>query len=134
MKKNIIRLNEKQLERIVEKSVKRYLQESIYKSHQNKMFEDEDYRYMSDDDIACQYKNMEINDFYIEHLKYSNGWSGYFDVYFPNADDIDYDSYKHLNFIVYDEVGKKIAWDDYLSDDIVQDLENIIKNEIRKRL
>lgn len=123
MNKKIIKINENQLQRIIQKAVKTVLNE------------DEEYIYMSDDDIASQYDGMEIVGFTMEHLRNSDkGWIGGFDLIFPNADGIDFNESLYNSFIVYDEDGKNIAWDYWMPNEQTIYLENIIKNEIRKRL
>lgn len=91
-------------------------------------------QYMSDEDIANQYSDMEIVNFKLSPLKHSEGWEGAFEIQFPNADDIDYDSSMVNNFIVYDKEGEKIAWDNWMPQEQTDKLEAIIKNEIKKRL
>ena len=91
-------------------------------------------QYMSDEDIANQYSDMEITYFTLNPLKHSEGWEGTFELQFPNADDIDYDSSMINNFIVYDKEGEKIAWDNWMPNEQTHKLEAIIKDEIKKRL
>ena len=91
-------------------------------------------KYMSDEDIANQYSNMEIINFKLNPLKHSEGWEGAFEIQFPNADDIDYDSSMINNFIVYDKEGEKIAWDNWMPQEQTNKLEAIIRDEIKKRL
>ena len=91
-------------------------------------------QYMSDEDIANQYSNMEIINFKLNPLKHSEGWEGAFEIQFPNADDIDYDSSMINNFIVYDKEGEKIAWDNWMPQEQTDKLEAIIKDEIKNRL
>ena len=55
-------------------------------------------QYMSDEDIANQYSDMEIVNFKLNPLKHSEGWEGGFEIQFPNADGIDYDSSMINNF------------------------------------
>ena len=59
-------------------------------------------RIMSDDDIKAQYDDMKILNFKLEKTNFG-GWSGAFELEFPNADNIDYDGYTINNFIVYDD-------------------------------
>ena len=89
---------------------------------------------MSDEDIANRYSDMEIINFTLNPLKHSEGWEGAFELQFPNADDIDYDSSMVNNFIVYDKEGEKIAWDNWMPQGQTDKLEAIIRDEIRKRL
>lgn len=91
-------------------------------------------QYMSDEDIANQYSDMEIVNFKLNPLKHSEGWEGAFEIQFPNADDIDYDSNMINNFIVYDKEGEKIAWDNWMPQEQTNKLEAIIRDEIKKRL
>lgn len=91
-------------------------------------------QYMSDEDIANQYSDMEIVNFKLNPLKHSDGWEGGFEIQFPNADGIDYDSSMINNFIVYDKEGEKIAWDNWMPQEQTNKLEAIIRDEIKKRL
>lgn len=91
-------------------------------------------QYMSDEDIASQYSDMKIVNFKLYPLKHSEGWEGAFEIQFPNADDIDYDSSMINNFIVYDKEGEKIAWDNWMPQEQTDKLEAIIRDEIKKRL
>lgn len=93
-----------------------------------------EYRHMSDNDIAAQYDDMKITYFEISHLRNSDtGWKGTFELEFPNADGVDYDETMVNNFIVYDEVGKRIAWDNWMPKSQTDKLENIIRQEISKK-
>ena len=89
---------------------------------------------MSDEDIANQYSDMKITYFELKPLKHREGWEGVFELQFPNADDIDYDSSMVNDFIVYDKEGEKIAWDNWMPNDQTHKLEAIIRDEIKKRL
>ena len=77
---------------------------------------------------------MEIVNFKLNPLKHSEGWEGGFEIQFPNADGIDYDSSMINNFIVYDKEGEKIAWDNWMPQEQTNKLEAIIRDEIKKRL
>ena len=122
MNKKIIKINENQLQRIVQKAIKTILNEN------------EEYRYMSDDDIASQYDGMEIVGFTMEHLRNSDeGWNGGFDLIFPNADGIDFNESLYNGFIVYDEDGKKIAWERWMPHKQTIYLEDYIRQKIREK-
>lgn len=116
-KMKTVRLNEIQLKQVIAESVKKVLTE----------------RFMSDKDIANQYGDMKITYFEMEPLKRSDGWSGTFELEFPNADGVDYDETMVNNFIVYDIHGDRIAWDNWMPDKQTEQLEKIIRREIRKR-
>jgi len=116
--KKTIRLNESDLHRIVKEAVARLLNEN----------------YMSDDDIAAQYSDIKIMSFDIKPLRNSEGWKGYFELEFPNADNVDYDDYMVNDFICYDKDGKSIGWDYWMPDKQTNMLQKIIRDEIRKRL
>lgn len=90
-------------------------------------------RYMSDEDIAAQYSDMKIVDFVLEPAKNFDGWTGRFEVEYPTADGIDFDSSVVNNFIVYDLDGNRIAWDNWMPDVATNHLESIIRKEIAKR-
>ena len=90
-------------------------------------------RYMSDEDIASQYKDMKIVDFVLEPAKHFDGWTGRFEVEYPMADGIDFDTSVVNNFIVYDLDGNRIAWDNWMPDVATNYLESIIRKEIAKR-
>ena len=89
--------------------------------------------YMSDEDIANQYSDMKITYFEIKPLRNSEGWEGTFELEFPNADDIDYDSTMVNDFFVYDSEGSRIAWDYWMPDEQTKYLNDIIRKEIAKR-
>ena len=119
MAKRTIRLTESKLMAIVKEGVKRMLMAE---------------NYMSDEDIENQYKDMIITHFNIKPLRNSDeGWSGMFELEFPNADDVDFDSTMVNNFIVYDNNGDRIAWDNWMPDEQTDYLQEIIRNEISKR-
>jgi hypothetical protein len=113
------------------KKVVRLTESELHNLIKNCLFESQ---YMSDEDIANQYSDMEIINFKLNPLKHSEGWEGTFELQFPNADDIDYDSSMVNNFIVYDKEGEKIAWDNWMPQGQTDKLEAIIRDEIRKRL
>ena len=117
MKKRI-RLTEGYLHRIEKESGKRVLKES---------------EFMNDEDIANQYKDMKITYFDIKPLINSDGWKGTFELEFPNADNVDFDGTMVNDFIVYDIMGNRIAWDYWMPDEQTKRLENIIRQEIAKR-
>lgn len=118
MKRNI-KLTESQLNKFIVETCKKVL--------------NEDMAYMSDEDIANQYSDMKITYFEINPLRNSEGWEGTFELEFPNADDIDYDSTMVNDFFVYDSEGNRIAWDYWMPDEQTKYLNDIIRKEIAKR-
>lgn len=78
---------------------------------------------------ANQYSDMKVSYFDIERDKFSYGWSGTFWLEFPDTN-----SSMVNDFVVRDEVGNKIIWDNEMSDEQTEYLEGIIRNEIAKRL
>lgn len=118
MKKNI-KLTESQFNKFIVETCKKVL--------------NEDMAYMSDEDIANQYSDMKITYFEINPLRNSEGWEGTFELEFPNADDIDYDSTMVNDFFVYDSEGNRIAWDYWMPDEQTKYLNDIIRKEIAKR-
>lgn len=118
MKRNI-KLTESQFNKFIVETCKKVL--------------NEDMTYMSDEDIANQYSDMKITYFEINPLRNSEGWEGTFELEFPNADDIDYDSTMVNDFFVYDNEGNRIAWDYWMPDEQTKYLNDIIRKEIAKR-
>ena len=118
MKKNI-KLTESQFNKFIVETCKKVL--------------NEDMAYMNDEDIANQYSDMKITYFEINPLRNSEGWKGTFELEFPNADDIDYDSTMVNDFFVYDSEGNRIAWDNWMPDEQTKYLNDIIRKEIAKR-
>lgn len=118
MKRNI-KLTESQFNKFIVETCKKVL--------------NEDMAYMSDEDIANQYSDMKITYFEINPLRNSEGWEGTFELEFPNADDIDYDSTMVNDFFVYDSEGNRIAWDNWMPDEQTNYLNDIIRKEIAKR-
>lgn len=117
--KKTIKLAESQLNKFIVETCKKVL--------------NEDMAYMSDEDIANQYSDMKITYFEINPLRNSEGWEGTFELEFPNADDIDYDSTMVNDFFVYDSEGNRIAWDYWMPDEQTKYLNDIIRKEIAKR-
>lgn len=78
---------------------------------------------------ANQYSDMKIAYFDIERNKFSYGWSGTFWIEFPDTN-----SRIVNDFVVRDEVGNKIIWNNQMSDEQTEYLEGIIRKEIAKRL
>ena len=115
MKRNI-KLTESQFNKFIVETCKKVL--------------NEDMAYMSDEDIANQYSDMKITYFEINPLRNSEGWEGTFELEFPNADDIDYDSTMVNDFFVYDSEGNRIAWDNWMPDEQTNYLNDIIRKEI----
>ena len=118
IKKNI-KLTEPQFNKFIVETCKKVL--------------NEDMAYMSDEDIANQYSDMKITYFEINPLRNSEGWEGTFELEFPNADDIDYDSTMVNDFFAYDSEGSRIAWDYWMPDEQTNYLNDIIRKEIAKR-
>lgn len=92
----------------------------------------ENEQYMSDNQIKSQFSHTRIHGFHIEPARNFDGWTGYFDLEFPSADGIDYDTTMVNNFIAYDKNGDRIAWDNWMPDAQTQHLERIIRNKIAK--
>lgn len=113
--------------KLTESELKKLIKETLSEIEQTEP------RIMSDDDIKAQYDDMKILNFKLEKTNFG-GWSGAFELEFPNADNIDYDDYTINNFIVYDVEGKRIAWDNWMPDEDTHRLEEIIRGEIAKRL
>ena len=91
-------------------------------------------KFMSDEAIKEQYAGMKVKHFDLEHLATSEGWKGTFELEFPNADGIDYDTSMVNGFFVYDYKGEQIAWDKWMPDEQTHQLEGIIRKEIQERL
>ena len=119
MNKKTIKLTESQLNEFIFETCRKILGEDI--------------DYMSDEDIANQYSDMKVTYFEINPLRNSEGWKGTFELEFPNADNIDYDSTMVNDFIAYDSEGNRIAWDNWMPDEQTKYLNDIIRNEIAKR-
>lgn len=117
--KRTIKLTESQFSQFIDETCRKILSE--------------DMAYMSDEDIANQYSDMKITYFEINPLRNSEGWEGTFELEFPNADDIDYDSTMVNDFFVYDSEGNRIAWDNWMPDEQTNYLNDIIRKEIAKR-
>ena len=115
----------KNFKKIVESCVSRILK---------KRLNEDEARWMNDDEINSQYAGMEITAFDLEPLSTSEGWQGRFELSFPNADGIDYDETMVNNFFVYDEMGNDIAWDNWMPDEQTRYLEDVIRQEIRKKI
>lgn len=92
------------------------------------------YRFMSDADISAQYEGFVVKHFSIEPLRFSDGWSGCLELEFPCADEVDFDSTKVDNFIVYDKEGLRTAFEHWYPSDITRKLTELIRSEIRKRM
>ncbi len=149
--KQTIKLNEAQLKSLINNTIKRILKENEdysdldldwsddYDFAPDRLLgkvigdENDEPKYMNDDDIKNQYDDMKIVDFFIENHPSGEGWRGHFELEFPNADNIDYDDSMVNNFIVYDNDGNKIAFDDWMPQDCFEKLKTIIQREISKR-
>jgi hypothetical protein len=122
-KKQMIKLDEAQLEKLVKKSMERLLKES------------HDLSYLSDKDIHHQYEDFKIDEFTIKPKEWYNGnygWNVGFEIYFPNVNHPDFDESNWENVIVYDETGKEMGFDHWYPDDISEKLQTMIRNEIKK--
>lgn len=91
-------------------------------------------RFMSDADIAAQYEDFNVTYYEIEPLRFSNGWSGTIEIEFPNADEIDFDSSKVDNFIVYDIKGERIAFEHWYPQNVCEQLLALIRGKIAEKL
>ena len=122
--KRTIKLRETELKRMIAESVKRVLRES------NEM------PYLSDQDIHKQYEGFEIEDFTIKPRQHrydgTFGWDVGFEISFPNVDHPDFDDSKWENVDVWDEDGKRMAFDGWYPEDIQQQLITMIRSEIKK--
>ena len=92
------------------------------------------YRFMSDADISAQYDGFVVKHFSIEQLRFSDGWSGCLELEFPCADEVDFDSTKVDNFIVYDNEGLSTAFEHWYPSEVTRKLTELIRSEIRKRM
>ena len=122
--KQTIKLRESELKRMIAESVRRVLRES------NEM------PYLSDQDIHKQYEGFEIEDFTIKPRQHrydgTFGWDVGFEISFPNVDHPDFDDSKWENVDVWDEDGKRMAFDGWYPEDIQQQLITMIRSEIKK--
>lgn len=90
---------------------------------------------LSDADIASQYDGMKILSWKLEKANTFEGWTGGFELGFPNADHPDFDEWMYNGFICYDAKGEHIAWDRWMPNEQTYNLERRIRKEIeRKRL
>lgn len=90
-----------------------------------------DYRYMSDEDISQQYSGMRILEFSGLRPNRFSGWWGYFDVDLPNADGVQFDTGRCVNFDVYDN-GNSIGFDVWLPTEQEEQLKQLIRQELSK--
>ena len=80
-------------------------------------------------------EDFKIDEFTIKPKERYDGtfsWDICFEISFPNVDHPDFDESKIENPMVYDEMGKQIAFDHWYPDDIYEKLVTIIRNEIKK--
>ena len=85
--------------------------------------------YMSDKDIAKQYSDFEV----INIDRKPSGKSGWVEISFPNADDVDFDSSIITDFIIYNHNGK-VAFGDWFPNEVAEKLAKIVKDECSKPL
>lgn len=95
-----------------------------------------EYPYLSDEDIHKQYEDFKISEFSIKprRLYHEDGytWDISFGITFPNADHEDFDETSWENVFVYDEKGKRMAFDHWYPEDIAIQLVQMVRDEIQK--
>lgn len=89
-------------------------------------------RFLSDEQIAAQYAGFKVTESSCEKLRYSDGFTGYLCIDFPNADHPDFNGYVCDNWISYDSDGKQIAFDNWYPDDVNKLFCEKIREEIKK--
>ena len=88
-----------------------------------------DDRLLSDDRIAQQYSDFRISGIKFYEQTQPDCWSGVVDLEFPNADHPDFDSSMCNPFISYDAKGEKIAFDNWLPEEVYKSLCDTIRSE-----
>ncbi len=76
--------------------------------------------FMSDEDIHNQFSKFEVLDFSKE-----GEHSGYIELYFPNADEVDYDSSVITGYTIYED--GKVAFDNWFPDDVYNEVAEYVK-------
>ena len=112
-----MKINENKLKNIVTEAIKKVVSEN----------------YMSDEDIKAQYNGAKVTHLQVEPSRSGEGWTGTLEIIFPNADDIDFDSSVVDNFIVYDNAGNNIGFENWYPDVVVAKLKEFIQKEIAKK-
>jgi hypothetical protein len=106
------------------------LSEETYKSLEKRAgHADKEDRYLSDEKINDQYKGYKVNGIKFYKQVQPDAWSGVVDLEFPNADHPDFDSSMCNPFISYDKKGERIAFDNWLPDDVYKPLCDTIRSE-----
>lgn len=83
--------------------------------------------YMSDEDIHNQFSKFEVLDFSKE-----GEHSGYIELYFPNADEVDYDSSVITGYTIYED--GKVAFDNWFPDDVYNEVAEYVKQHHSEEL
>lgn len=83
--------------------------------------------YMSDEDIHNQFSKFEVLDFSKE-----GEHSGYIELSFPNADEVDYDSNVITGYTIYED--GKVAFDNWFPDDVYNEVAEYVKQHHSEEL
>ena len=83
--------------------------------------------FMSDEDIHNQFSKFEVLDFSKE-----GEHSGYIELSFPNADEVDYDSSVITGYTIYED--GKVAFDNWFPDDVYNELAEYVKQHHSEEL
>lgn len=83
--------------------------------------------YMSDEDIHNQFSKFEVLDFSKE-----GEHSGYIELSFPNADEVDYDSSVITGYTIYED--GKVAFDNWFPDDVYNEVAEYVKQHHSEEL
>ena len=86
-------------------------------------------RYLSDSQIAAQYEGFKVTESSCEKLRFSDGFSGYLCIDFPNANHPDFNESVCDNWIQYGFNGK-IAFDNWYPEEVYNKLCVIVSNLI----
>lgn len=120
----------KKFEEFINKSTNNEIQKPLLKEDVS------EYPYLSDEDIHKQYEDFKISEFSIKprRLYHEDGytWDISFGITFPNADHEDFDETSWENVFVYDEKGKRMAFDHWYPEDIAIQLVQMVRDEIQK--
>lgn len=83
--------------------------------------------YMSDEDIHNQFSKFEVLDFSKE-----GEHSGYIELSFPNADEVDYDSSVITGYTIYED--GKVAFDNWFPNDVYNEVAEYVKQHHSEEL
>lgn len=83
--------------------------------------------FMSDEDIHNQFSKFEVLDFSKE-----GEHSGYIELSFPNADEVDYDSSVITGYTIYED--GKVAFDNWFPDDVYNEVAEYVKQHHSEEL